>query len=109
MLKYEFLLTCIASQQRLRPYISPIVFVYIEKEARFSSLFLQDEIKLYAKILGNYSGDLTEIYKKYIPKHYYETVKEKSMEKYLEFTNKDANNDIFEIPDYKIIKNHLQY
>ena len=49
MLKYEFLLTFIATQQRLRPYISPIVFVYIEKEARFSSLFLQDEIKLYEK------------------------------------------------------------
>ena len=31
---------------------------------------------------------------------YYETVKEKSMEKYLEFTNKDANNDVFEIPNY---------
>ena len=62
----------------------------------------KDEIKLYAKILGNYSGDITPIYEKYINKNYYETVKEKSMEKYLEFTNKDANNDIFEIPNYKI-------
>ena len=60
----------------------------------------KDEIKLYAKILGNYSGDLTEIYKKYINKDYYKSVKEKSMQKYLEFTNKDSNNDVFEIPDY---------
>ena len=62
----------------------------------------KEEIKLYAKILGNYSGELTELYQKYISKIYYETVKEKSMKKYLEFTNKDANNDIFEIPNYKI-------
>ena len=60
----------------------------------------KDEIKLYAKVLGNYSGDLTAVYQKYIPKNYYETVKEKSMKKYLEFTNKDANNDVFEVPEY---------
>lgn len=61
----------------------------------------KEEIKLYAKILGNYSGDLTFLYKKFISEEYYQNVKEKSMEKYLEFTNKDANNDIFEIPNYK--------
>ena len=61
----------------------------------------KDEIKLFSKTLGNYSGDLTSLYQKYISKDYYETVKDKSMEKYLEFTNKDANNDVFEIPEYK--------
>ena len=61
----------------------------------------KEEIKLYAKILGNYSGELTPLYQKYISQEYYENVKDKSMEKYLEFTNKDANNDVFEIPDYK--------
>ena len=61
----------------------------------------KEEIKLFAKTLGNYSGDLTQLYKNYISKEYYETVKEKSMEKYLEFTNKDANNEPFEIPEYK--------
>ena len=61
----------------------------------------KDEIKLYAKVLGNYSGELTPLYQKYIPKEYYDNVKDKSMEKYLEFTNKDANNDVFEIPNYK--------
>ena len=61
----------------------------------------KEEIKLFAKTLGNYSGDLTELYKKYISEKYYETVKEKSMEKYLEFTNKDANNEPFEIPEYE--------
>ena len=62
----------------------------------------KDEIKLYAKILGNYSGEITPLYQKYILKDYYDNVKEKSMIKYLEFTNKDANNDIFEIPDYNV-------
>ena len=60
----------------------------------------KNEIKKFARILGNYSGDLTPLYQQYVSKNYYETVKEKSMEKYLEFTNKDANNDVFEIPDY---------
>ena len=61
----------------------------------------KEEIKLYAKTLGNYSGELTPLYQKYISQQYYENVKDKSMEKYLEFTNKDANNDVFEIPDYR--------
>ncbi len=60
----------------------------------------KNEIKKFARVLGNYSGDLTPLYQKYVSQKYYETVKEKSMEKYLEFTNKDANNDVFEIPDY---------
>ena len=61
----------------------------------------KEEIKLYAKTLGNYSGELNPLYQKYISQRYYENVKDKSMEKYLEFTNKDANNDVFEIPDYR--------
>ena len=65
----------------------------------------KDEIKLYAKILGNYSGDLTDLYKSCILDDYYENIKEKSMQKYLEFTNKDANNDKFVIPDYKFMIN----
>ena len=62
----------------------------------------KDEIKIYAKILGNYSGNLTENYKKYISNEYYQNVKDKSMKKYLEFTNKDANNEGFEAVKYII-------
>ena len=60
----------------------------------------KEEITKFAQILGNYSGDLTELYKKYVPMDLYENAKEISMQKYLEFTNKDANNEKFEIPEY---------
>ena len=61
----------------------------------------KDEITDYAQQMGNYSGDLTELYKKYVPMNLYETAKEVSAKKYQEFTDKDANNEKFEIPEYK--------
>ena len=57
-------------------------------------------IEKYASILGNYSGDRTELHKKFIPQEFYDTTKEKAMEYYLAFVNKDANNEKFEIPEY---------
>lgn len=54
----------------------------------------------YAKILGNYSGDLNSTYTKYIDKSYYENSKKNSAKVYQEFTDKDANNVQFEVPDY---------
>jgi phosphomannomutase len=61
----------------------------------------KEDIAEFAKILGNYSGDLNDEYLAIIPKDYYNIAKEKSMEEYLKFTNKDADTRIFEIPDYK--------
>ena len=58
-------------------------------------------IETYANVLGNYSGDLNEFHKKYISKEYYDEVKDKAMEYYLDFVEKDANNEPFEIPEYK--------
>ena len=61
----------------------------------------KEDISMYARILGNYSGDLNEIYLDIISKDYYNNAKNKSMEEYLKFTNKDADKRIFEIPNYK--------
>ncbi len=62
----------------------------------------KDNIKKYAQILGNYSGELNSVYKKYVPEPEYNSAKEKSMKDYLEFTDKDANNEKFIIPNYEI-------
>ena len=48
--------------------------------------------------MGNYSGDLTELYKKYVDMKLYENAKELSLKDYAVFTNKDANNAKFVIP-----------
>ena len=58
-------------------------------------------IETYANVLGNYSGDLNEFHKKYISKEFYEHAKDKAMKYYLDFVDKDANNELFEIPEYK--------
>lgn len=57
-------------------------------------------IEMYANALGNYSGDRTELHKKYIPDKFYNEAKDKAMKYYLEFVDKDANNEKFEIPKY---------
>lgn len=61
----------------------------------------KDNIAEFAKLLGNYSGELNDEYIAIIPKDYYNNAKDKSMEKYLEFTNKDIDTRTFEVPDYK--------
>ena len=58
-------------------------------------------IETYAAILGNYSGDRTELHKKYISDKFYNRSKEVAMKYYLDFVDKDANNEMFEIPEYK--------
>lgn len=67
----------------------------------------KEEIKKFARIMGNYSGDLTDLYKKYVDMKLYENAKEISLEDYAVFTNKDANNAKFEIPDYSKTLNSL--
>ncbi len=54
----------------------------------------------FAKTLGNYSGDLNDTYLKFIDKAYYDNAKAKSAVIYQEFTDKDANNVPFVIPNY---------
>ena len=58
-------------------------------------------IETYANNLGNYSGDRTEYHKKFIDDKFYNETKDKAMDYYLKFVDKDANNEPFAIPDYK--------
>lgn len=60
----------------------------------------KSEIKKFAQTMGNYSGELTDLYKKYVDMDLYNNAKEISLKDYTLFTNKDANNDKFVIPDY---------
>lgn len=59
------------------------------------------EIEKYAAVLGNYSGDRTELHKQIIPVQIYENCKQDAMDYYLAFVDKDANNEPFEIPEYE--------
>lgn len=58
-------------------------------------------IETYADNLGNYSGERTELHKKFIDDKFYNETKDKAMEYYLAFVEKDANNAPFVIPEYK--------
>ncbi len=60
----------------------------------------KDEIEKYASVLGNYSGDRTELHKSLISEPVYENCKADAMDYYLEFVDKDANNEPFVIPEY---------
>ncbi|MBP3821072.1 hypothetical protein J6G99_05455 [bacterium] len=61
----------------------------------------KDNIEKYASILGNYSGERTPLHKSFISEIFYQNCKERAMEYYLAFVNKDANNEPFDIPDYE--------
>ncbi len=58
-------------------------------------------IETYANILGNYSGDRTELHRKFVDDIFYSKAKDYAMEYYLAFVDKDANKEPFEIPEYK--------
>ena len=57
-------------------------------------------IEKFSRVLGNYSGDRTELHKELISDEFYENSKEVALTYYLEFVEKDANNEKFEIPEY---------
>ena len=61
----------------------------------------KSELEKYASVLGNYSGDRTELHKQLISEQTYENCKSDAMDYYLAFVDKDANNEPFEIPEYK--------
>lgn len=58
-------------------------------------------LETYAGAMGNYSGERTALHRKYISDEFYESAKEKAMDYYLAFVDKDANNEKFIIPEYK--------
>lgn len=65
----------------------------------------RENIETFAGILGNYSGERTALHEKFIPQDFYEKSKETALDYYLDFVNKAANNEKFEIPDYKELFN----
>ena len=60
----------------------------------------KSDIEKYASVLGNYSGERTDLHKSLICEDFYNSAKDKAMKYYLAFVNKDANNEPFEIPNY---------
>lgn len=61
----------------------------------------RDELFVFAKTLGNYSGELSDEYKKYLSEDYVNTVKEKSLKVYEKFAREDEDKREFKIPNYK--------
>ena len=59
-----------------------------------------EEIGNYSRILGNYSGDRTNLHKNLISDDFYKDSKEMALNDYLKFVEKDANNEVFIIPEY---------
>ena len=60
----------------------------------------KDEIERYASVLGNYSGERTDLHVSLVPVQYYQEAKDKAMSYYLSFVDKDANNEAFQVPEY---------
>ena len=60
-----------------------------------------EDIEKFARVLGNYSGERTCLHKELITEEFYESSKEKALNYYLQFVEKDANNEVFVIPEYK--------
>ena len=58
------------------------------------------DIQRFSQILGNYSGERTELHKRLISDDFYEKAKETALNHYLRFVEKDANNEEFVIPEY---------
>ena len=59
-----------------------------------------ENISVFAKVLGNYSGERTELHKSLITEEFYENSKEVALDHYLKFVDKGADTSIFEIPEY---------
>ena len=61
----------------------------------------KENIEKYAGILGNYSGERTQKHKELISQELYDSCKDRAMDYYLKFVEKDANNEVFIIPEYE--------
>lgn len=59
-----------------------------------------ENISEYARKLGNYSGERTDLHKKLISEDFYQSSKETALNYYLQFVEKDANNEEFIVPEY---------
>lgn len=59
-----------------------------------------ESISEFSRILGNYSGERTELHKKLISDDFYNNSKENALDDYLKFVEKGADNLVFKIPEY---------
>lgn len=59
-----------------------------------------ENISEFARVLGNYSGDRTELHRELISEEFYENSKETALDYYLKFVDKGADTSVFVIPDY---------
>ena len=57
-------------------------------------------ISEFARVLGNYSGDRTELHRELISEEFYENSKEVALDYYLKFVDKGADTSVFKIPEY---------
>ena len=60
-----------------------------------------ESISEFSRVLGNYSGDRTELHRELISQEFYENSKEVALDYYLKFVDKGADNSVFEIPQYE--------
>ena len=59
-----------------------------------------ESISEFSRILGNYSGERTDLHKQLISEEFYNNSKENALNDYLKFVEKDADNLVFKIPEY---------
>ena len=59
-----------------------------------------DNISEFARVLGNYSGDRTELHRELISEEFYKNSKDVALDYYLKFVDKGADNSTFKIPEY---------
>lgn len=59
-----------------------------------------ESISEFARVLGNYSGDRTELHRELISEEFYKNSKETALDYYLKFVDKGADTSVFEIPEY---------
>ena len=71
------------------------------KTKAYGGGLVKAEIEKFASVLGNYSGDRTQLHCEFVPENSYNNCKDDAMEYYLAFVDKDANNEPFEVPEYK--------
>ena len=58
-------------------------------------------ISEFARVLGNYSGERTELHRELVSEEFYNESKEIALNHYLEFVDKGADVSKFEIPSYE--------
>lgn len=70
------------------------------KTKSYAGGFDKNTLVKYADTLGNYSGELNDVYKKYLTEEYVDLSKEKSFEIYDKYATLDEDKRKFKIPNY---------